>query len=73
MAYADDIEPLSIDLAFWFLGLENPDFPIEQLGGLSHELAHKFRSLAIMQLLAHGSTDAFLFEAGDVGTLMVAT
>jgi hypothetical protein len=67
MAYADDIEPLSIDLAFWFMGLEDPRYPIDQLGRLSYELAHKFRSLAIMLLLSQGSTGLFLHNLMRAG------
>jgi hypothetical protein len=67
MSYAEQTEPLCLDLAFWFVGLESPDYPIEQLGKLSHELAGKFRALAIMQLLSQGSTDLFLHNLMRAG------
>lgn len=67
MAFADETEPLALDLAFWFSGLESPDYPIAQLGRLSYELASKFRALAIMQLLSAGSTDLFLHNLMRAG------
>jgi hypothetical protein len=48
------------DVAFWSLGLANPNYPVEQLGQLSLEISSKFRTLAIIQLLTEGSTDLFL-------------
>jgi hypothetical protein len=54
------IETIAGDVAFWSLGLQNPRYPISQLGSLSLELSDKFRALAIMQLLIEGSSDLFL-------------
>lgn len=53
-------EALAADLAFWYLGVQNPGYPIDQLGRLTLELSTKFRALAIMQLLTEADTDLFL-------------
>lgn len=50
---------LAYDVAFWSLGLSEPSYPARELGRLSMELVDKFRSLAIMALLAKGDCDAF--------------
>lgn len=54
------VEIMAADLAFWSLGLQNPSYPLSQLGSLSLELSDKFRALAIMQLLSEASSDLFL-------------
>ncbi|MET0391341.1 MAG: Imm49 family immunity protein [Polyangiales bacterium] len=51
---------MAMDVAFWSLGLTNPDYPLDQLGALSLDISGKFRALAIMQLLTESSTDLFL-------------
>jgi hypothetical protein len=61
-------EALALDTAFWLEGANNPDHPFEEMGALSLDLAGKFRSLAIICLLAKGNNDLFhhhLMRAGQ--------
>ena len=67
MAYHSHIDHLAIDLAFWYMGLTNPRYPIASLGPLSQDVSVKFRALGIMFLLAHGSTDGFLHHLRRAG------
>lgn len=60
MPWTEQAGLMATDIAFWLLGLQDPDYPIEQVGRLSSEISEKFRSLAIMQLLGEASTDLFL-------------
>lgn len=59
MKLADYLEATSYDIAFWSVGLRNPDYPADGLGALSQELAVKLRAMAIMVLLVRGDADAF--------------
>ncbi len=59
MSLGQYIEDLAYDAVFWLQGLENPDYPIAQLGGLSLEVSTKFRALAIVTLLTEGQPDLF--------------
>lgn len=52
-------EDLALDAAFWYVGLTDPEYPIEQLGDLSIELSGKFRALGIAVLLTLGQSDLF--------------
>lgn len=63
------IEEQAIEVAFWWSGLQDPEYPIEQLGELSGDLCKRLRALAISQLLQHGNSDAFfhnLIRSGKV-------
>jgi len=50
---------MAYDIAFWMLALDNPDYPVAQLGNLSVELSDKLRALAIITLLVKGESDFF--------------
>ncbi len=60
MAWGKFADELSVDLAFWYQGLDNPNYPAHQLGDLCDELSTKFRALGIMVLLAEANSDLFL-------------
>lgn len=49
-----------MDVAFWWMGIDDPSAPIEGLGDLSLEVSHKLRTLAILAILAEASTDGFV-------------
>ena len=57
--FADECEPLAQEIAFWTVGLENPDYPLAETGSLTHEICGHLRALAIMLLLSHGKVDRF--------------
>lgn len=50
---------MAIDIAFWLMGLDDPSYPVKQLGPLSIELSEKLRALAIINLLVKGKSDSF--------------
>jgi hypothetical protein len=61
-------ESLAFDTAFWLEGANNPEHPFEEMGSICLDLAEKFRSLAIICLLAKGNCDLFyhhLIRAGQ--------
>lgn len=60
MSLADHGSPLAYDIAFWMQALDNPDYPVAQLGNLTTELSDKLRALAIITLLVKAETDFFL-------------
>jgi hypothetical protein len=60
MMWSEAIPGVVIDVAFWWIGVENPDTPIEGLGDLSLEVSCKLRTLAILAILAEASTDGFI-------------
>jgi hypothetical protein len=59
MSLRDEGEELSMDIAFWYQGLSNRDYPLGSLGDLCSQLSFKFRSIAIMALLVEADTDLF--------------
>lgn len=59
MMLSEYLEGFAYNAAFSALGLENPDFPIDQLGDLSLELSTQFRVLAIGHLLVRGEPDSW--------------
>lgn len=59
MTLSEHREDLACDIAFWSLGLDDPNYPIEELGRLSLELSDKLRSLAIITLLTEGEVDLY--------------
>lgn len=60
MIWSEAIPGVAMDVAFWWMGVENPDTPIEDLGDLSLEVSCKLRTLAILAILAEASTDGFV-------------
>jgi len=61
-------EVLAWELAVWYQGFLNPDYPIEELGSLSLELSASFRALAIIFLLIRGDSKLFyqnLIRSGE--------
>jgi hypothetical protein len=59
MKLEDYGEALAYETAFWMLGLDNPTYPLAQLGKLSLEISAKLRSLAILTLVVKADSDAF--------------
>ena len=43
MIWSEAISGVVIDVAFWWIGVENPDGPIEGLGDLSLEVSNKLK------------------------------
>ncbi len=66
MGILESAEPLAYETAFWSLALENPDFPVDKLGGVALEVAAKLRALAIVLLLT-GDTEAFYHNLSRSG------
>ena len=56
---AEYSESLAYETAFWLQGVDDPEFPLEELGRLSLEVSERFRALAIILLLSNGSVDLF--------------
>jgi len=59
MKLDDYAESLAYEIAFWFQGLSEPAYPLDELGKLSLDISTQFRSLAIILLLTNGSSDSF--------------
>lgn len=59
MQLSDYIDLLSYDAAFWMAGLNNPDYPVAQLGGLSLEVSGKLRAMAILTILVRNDCTLF--------------
>jgi hypothetical protein len=59
MKLGDHGRALALEIAFWLEGLNDPTYPIEEVGKLSLELSTKFRALAIMALLVNSNSDLF--------------
>lgn len=55
----DNGEAIAYEMATLWLGLEDPDFPANELGSLWLELSSGLRTLAIMSLLSTGLPDRF--------------
>ncbi len=72
MSHSDEAQALAGELAVWYLGIEDPTYPVRHLGKLSQNLAEKFRALAILQLLSEASTDLFLHHLMRAGRVRVA-
>jgi hypothetical protein len=56
------IDPLAYDAAFWMAGINNPAYPLDQLGTLSLEVSEKLRTMAIIVLLTKGDSDTFYHD-----------
>jgi hypothetical protein len=50
---------LAYEAAFWWQGVANPTYPIDEMGKLSLEVSNKFRVLAIVTLVTQGESDFF--------------
>lgn len=59
MALSEYRVDLAYEIAFWSMGLEDADYPIDELGRLSLELSDKLRVLAIITLLTEGEVDHY--------------
>jgi hypothetical protein len=59
MMLSDHLEGFAYNAGFSALGLENPDYPVDQLGDLTIELSGQFRVLAIAHLLVRGEPDSY--------------
>ena len=60
MNLAEYGEALAYDTAFWYVGVLNPDYPLDELGKLSLEVSGRFRALAIYALVVQAESDSFL-------------
>ena len=69
MTMAEQAALLAADVAFWSLGLDDPETEIKEVGRLAQDLAPKFRALAILMLLSQGSLSIF-FSNPLVGSLV---
>lgn len=59
MTLQEHLEFLSYEIAFWAVGLDDPNYPIDQFGSLSETVSYQLRSLAIITLLTEGDTNLF--------------
>jgi len=57
LSLADEGGPMAYDIAFWMLALDNPDYPVAQLGNLSIELSDKLRAQAIIKQQEKGESN----------------
>jgi hypothetical protein len=53
------LDTLAADTAFWMVGLQDPDYPLGQLGSLAENVSEKLRTLAIVTLMVEGNTNGF--------------
>lgn len=60
MTLADDLDPLSYDAAYWLQALEEPDYPLDDLGDVCIDLEQKLRAIGIIRLLTDADTDGYL-------------
>src|SRR5882724_2850537 len=70
--FLDDCEDLAYEIAFWTQGLEDPAYPLGEVGGLTREICSHLRSLGIMVLLSQGKSDRFLHNLMRSGKLRLA-
>jgi len=59
MKLAEYLDTMAYDAAFWMTAFANPDYPIDQLGEVTIQVAAKCRAAAIMVLLANGDSDTY--------------
>ena len=59
MNLAEYTDSLAGETAFWVQALENPDFPLTELGQVSRDVSVKFRALAVIALTVGSSSDSF--------------
>jgi len=48
-----------MDTAFWMLSLDEPDYPVRELGDLCLDISAKLRALAIINILAFSDSDRY--------------
>jgi hypothetical protein len=60
VVWSNEISGVVIDAAFWWIAVEDTGTPVESVGDLSLEVSYKLRTLAILALLGHASTDGFV-------------
>jgi hypothetical protein len=59
MSLAEYLDPLSYEIALWAAVLDDPDYPVNELGLVSEDVTTKLRTLAILGLLVEGDTNLF--------------
>lgn len=59
MRLGDYLPTLAHDIAFWLAGVQDPDYPLTQLGDLSLSVSKKLRAAAVIVLLAKTDVDTF--------------
>jgi hypothetical protein len=59
MELREYLETYTYEVAFWAAGIDNPNYPIDQFGGLAENVSEQLRTLAIIILLVEGNTDLF--------------
>src|SRR5215831_18040349 len=59
MSLAEYLDPLSYEIALWAAVLDDPDYPVNELGLVSEDVSTKLRTLAILSLLVEGDTNLF--------------
>jgi hypothetical protein len=59
MILADDLEPLTYDVAYWLQCVWDPAYPLEDLGDVCLEVGRKLRAIGIISLLTAGKVDNF--------------
>jgi hypothetical protein len=67
MIWSEAIPGVVLEVAFWWMGVENSETSIEGLGDLSLEVSNKLRTLAILAILAEASTDGFVHSCTRAG------
>jgi hypothetical protein len=72
MQLREYLDAITYETAFWAAGLDNPDYPINQYGGLTEDISDKLRTLAIVILLVEADTDLFYHNLIRSGRARVA-
>lgn len=71
MNYNEVADALVYDAAFWAMGFDDPDYPVEQLGKLALETGAKFRALGIYGLLATADKSHLLDNLKQAASLRI--
>jgi hypothetical protein len=59
MTLAQDLEPLTYDVAYWLQAVWDPVYPLEELGDVCLEVGTKLRVVGIIKLLTESSINNF--------------
>lgn len=59
MKLGEYLEIAAYDIAFWLTAFANPDYPVEQLGGVCEDVCAKLRTAAVIALVAKGDHRLF--------------
>lgn len=59
MKLGEYLEIAAYDIAFWLTAFANPDYPVEQLGGICEDVCAKLRTAAVIALVAKGDHRLF--------------